>query len=131
MIPAVPPSNVDIVRAMWTAYDRRGLTAILDYAAPDATWAPYTAGGRTFTSTEEYRAYIDEMARREEVVDASLVEVREYGDSVVVTGRMRLRTSEGISDTSMFWVHRFRDGQIVHTASYPTLEHAMDEAGLG
>ena len=30
----------------------------------------------------------------------------------------------------MHWVHRFRDGQIVLTASYPNLDTALDAAGL-
>lgn len=116
---------------MWTAYERHGLAAVLDFAAPDAEWVPYSARGRRFATTEEYRSYIAEMHRREEVVEATLAEIREYGDCVVVTGRLRLRTHEGISDTSMHWVHRLRDGRIVYTASFPSLQQAMDAAGLG
>jgi ketosteroid isomerase-like protein len=131
MIPAVSPSNPDIVRAMWAAYERRGLRAILDFAAPEAEWLPYTAGGRRFATTAEYRSFVEEMERRHEVVEATLGDIREYGDSVVVSGRMRLRTQDGISDTSMHWVHRLRGGKIVWTASFPTLQQAMDAAGLG
>ena len=116
---------------MWAAYERRGLHAVLDFAAPDAEWAPYTAGGRSFATTEDYRSFLDEMSRRDEVVEATLGEIREYGDSVIVSGRLRLRTHEGLSDNSMHWVHRIRDGQIVFTASYPSLRQAMDAAGLG
>ena len=131
MIPAVSPSNAEIVRTMWAAYGRQGLQGVLEFAAPDAEWVPYSAGGRRFRTTAEYRAYLDEMDRRHEVVEATLGEVREYGDSVVVTGRLRLRTHEGISDTTMHWVHRMRDGEVVYTASYPRLQQAMDAAGLG
>ncbi|HEX3317875.1 MAG TPA: nuclear transport factor 2 family protein [Solirubrobacteraceae bacterium] len=131
MIPPVSPSNADIVRSMWAAYARRGLHAVLDFAAPDAEWVPWSAGGRRFRSTAEYRAYLEEMDRRHEIVEATLGEIREYGESVVVTGRLRLRTQEGISDTTMHWVHRLRDGEVVYTASYPRLQQAMDAAGLG
>jgi ketosteroid isomerase-like protein len=131
MIPAVSPSNAEIVRSMWAAYGRQGLLGVLEFAAPDAEWVPYSAAGRRFRTTAEYRAYLDEMDRRHEVVEATLGEVREYGDSVVVTGRLRLRTQEGISDTTMHWVHRMRDGEVVYTASYPRLQQAMDAAGLG
>jgi ketosteroid isomerase-like protein len=116
---------------MWAAYERHGLAAVLDFAAPDAEWLPYSAGGRRFESTADYRAFIEEMARREEVVEATLAEIREYGDSVVVSGRLRMRTHEGLTDTSMHWVHRLRDGKIVYTASFPSLQQAMDAAGLG
>jgi ketosteroid isomerase-like protein len=116
---------------MWADYERHGLAAILDYAAPDAEWVPYSASGRRFESTADYRNFIGEMDRRREAVEATQTEIREYGDSVVVSGRLRLRTPEGISDTSMYWVHRLKDGKIVYTASYPSLEEAMDAAGLG
>jgi ketosteroid isomerase-like protein len=128
--PRVASANADIVRAMWAAYERDGLAAILDFAAPDATWRPYTAGGRTFESSDEYRAYITEMERRHEVVEATLADIRVHGDTVVVSGRLRLRTPAGISDTSMHWVHRLRDGEVVYTASYPGLEQALEAAGL-
>ena len=131
MILVVSPSNTDIVRSMWAAYERRGLEAILAFAAPDAEWVPYTASGRRFATTAEYGDYLEQMNRRDEIVEATLVEIREYGDSVVVSGRLRLRTHEGISDTSMHWVHRIRDGKIVYTASYPSLQQARDAAGLG
>jgi ketosteroid isomerase-like protein len=131
MIPSVASANSEIIRSMWAAYERRGLSAILDFAAADARWEPYSANGRRFESTEEYRAYIAEMGERDELVEATLAEIREYGDSVVVSGRQRLRTPEGISDTSMHWVHRIRDGRVVYTASYPSLQQAMDAAGLG
>jgi ketosteroid isomerase-like protein len=130
MILVVSSGHGDIVRSMWAAYERRGLPAILDFAAADAEWLPYTAGGRHFATTAEYRAYIEGMQARDEVVEATLLDLREDGDSVVVSGRLRLRSQEGISDTAMYWVHRFRDGKIVYTASYPTLQQALDAAGL-
>ena len=128
---AVSSANAAIVRSMWVAYERHGLPAILEFAAPDAVWEPYSAAGRRFETTDAYRAFIEGQGEREEVVESTLAEIREYGDTVVVTGRLRLRTHDGISDTSMHWVHRFRGGQIVYTASYPSLQQAMDAAGLG
>ncbi|CAN5458912.1 hypothetical protein BH20ACT18_BH20ACT18_11110 [soil metagenome] len=34
---------------MWDGYERRGLAAILDFAAPDAHWRSYSSGGGTFS----------------------------------------------------------------------------------
>jgi len=61
---------------MWEAYERRGLAAMLEFAAPDAQWRPYSSGGRTFSTTREYRAFVREMQRRGDVVDATLVDVQ-------------------------------------------------------
>jgi ketosteroid isomerase-like protein len=124
-------ANVATVRRMWDAYYQEGLKAILDFAAPEAEWRPYSARGRVFRSTAEYAAYIDEMAQREEVVEAMLRELHAAGDCVVVSGRLRMRGRDGVVDNPMHWVHRFgEDGLIVFTASFPNLEEALAAAGL-
>jgi ketosteroid isomerase-like protein len=122
--------NLAIVRRMWAAYHEQGLHGILEFAAPDAEWRPYSAHGRVFHGNEEYAAYIDQMERNAEVVESQLVEVHAQGDSVVASGRLRLRGPNGLEDNPMHWVHRFRDGKIVFTASYPNLETALEAAGL-
>jgi ketosteroid isomerase-like protein len=124
-------ANVATVRRMWEAYYDRGLKAILDFAAPEAEWRPYSAHGRLFHSTAEYGEYIDEMTEREEIVEAMLRDLHAAGDCVVVSGRLRMRDRDGVVDNPMHWVHRFRDdGLIVFTASFPSLEAALAAAGL-
>jgi ketosteroid isomerase-like protein len=124
-------ANVEAVRRMWDAYYKRGLPAVLEFAAADAEWRPYSARGRVFRSTAEYQGYIREMKEREEVVEATLREIHAHGDCVVVSGRLRIRGREGVVDNPMHWVHRFgEDGLIVFTASFPNLEAALGAAGL-
>jgi ketosteroid isomerase-like protein len=123
--------NVVAVRAMWAAYHARGLVGILDFAAPDATWHPFSAGGRVFESTAEYRRYLEDIGPRDDIVEASMFELHADGDCVVVSGRLRLRGPEGISDNEMHWVHRFRSGNVIWTASYTDLSTALEAAGLG
>jgi ketosteroid isomerase-like protein len=115
---------------MWDAYDDEGIVGILAFAAPDAHWQPYSAGGRVFETTAEYREYIEEMGERDEVVEASLSDVQASGEHVLVKGRLRLRAPSGLQDTNLHWVHRVRDGQIVFTASFVTREEALAAAGL-
>jgi ketosteroid isomerase-like protein len=123
--------NVAAVRRMWAAYHQEGLRGILAFAAPDAEWRPYSAHGRVFYGNDEYEAYIDEMERKLEVVEAQLVEVHAQGDCVVASGRLRLRGPDGLEDNPMHWVHRFQDGKIVATTSFPNLDTALAAAGLG
>ena len=122
--------NVAAVRRMWEAYREEGLRGILAFAAPDAEWRPYSARGRVFHGTDEYAAYIEEMERNLEVVEAQLVDMHAQADCVVVSGRLRIRGPDGLEDNPMHWVHRFRDGQIVLTTSYPNLDTALEAAGL-
>jgi len=122
--------NVATVQQMWAAYHQVGLRGILDFAAEDAEWRPYSAHGRVFQRNADYAAYIDEMERNAEIVEAKLVEVHAEGDCVVASGRLRLRGPDGLEDNPMHWVHRFRDGKIVFTASFPNLDTALHTAGL-
>jgi ketosteroid isomerase-like protein len=122
--------NVASVRRMWDAYHDQGLRGILPFARPDAEWRPYSARGRVFHGSAEYEAYIEEMEHRQEIVEAQLVDVHAEADCVVVSGRLRLRGPDGIEDNPMYWVHRFEDGKIVLTTSYPNLDTALAAAGL-
>jgi ketosteroid isomerase-like protein len=122
--------NVAAVRRMWAAYQARGLVGILDFAAPDAIWRPFSADGRVFASTAEYRSYLEHVGPRDDLVEASMFELHADGDCVVVSGRLRLRGPEGIRDNEMHWVHRFRDGKIIWTVSYTDLATALEAAGL-
>ena len=122
--------NVFVVRRMWDAYHDEGLRGILPFARPDAEWRPYSARGRVFHGNAEYAAYIDEMERNQEIVEAKLTQLHAAGDCVVVSGRLRLRGPQGLADNPMHWVHRFQGGQLVFTASYPSLDTALQVAGL-
>ena len=122
--------NVAAVRRMWAAYQAQGLVGILEFAAPDAVWRPFSAHGRVFASTAEYRSYLEHVGPRDDIVEASMFELHADGDCVVVSGRLRLRGPDGVRDNEMHWVHRFRDGKIIWTASYPDLSTALETAGL-
>jgi ketosteroid isomerase-like protein len=116
-----------VVRRMWEAYEREGLPGILKFAAPDARWRPYSAAGREFDTTEAYRRYMAGMDVRDEIVDATLVGVELVGeDEVVVEGRLRVRRGGSVSDSPMFWRHRFRGEQIIFTASAPRRAELFD-----
>ena len=122
--------NIEVVREMWEAYDREGLEAILAFATSDAEWRPYSAHGEGFQTTADYRAHVEQMAEGQEIVEAKMFDIQAAGDWVVVSGRLRLRRSEGMSDNPMYWAHRLHNGKIVFTASFTNLTEALQTAGL-
>ncbi|MDX6642257.1 MAG: hypothetical protein QOD76_219 [Solirubrobacteraceae bacterium] len=122
--------NIEIVQEMWAAYDREGLQGILRFAAPDAEWRPYSAGGKTFTTTAAYGRYIQRMTKQQEIVEAKMFDVYAHGDWVVVSGRLRMRGPDGMVDNPMHWVHRLDGGKLVFTASFTNLDEALSKAGL-
>lgn len=122
--------NIEVVHEMWATYDREGLKGILRFAAPDAEWRPYSAGGQTFTTTAAYERYIERMADQHEIVEAKMFDVYAADDWVVVSGRLRIRGPEGMVDNPMHWVHRLDGGKLVFTASFTNLDEALSTAGL-
>src|SRR5579884_3227708 len=121
--------NITVIRRMWDAYRNRGLDAVLEFAAEDAEWVPYSAQGRRFQTTADYRRHVEDSRRTGEDVEAVCADVWGEDDWVVVRGRLRVRGRGIIRDAPMHWVHRLRDDRIVFTSSSPDLGEALREAG--
>jgi hypothetical protein len=122
--------NEQLIVAMWDDYEREGLPGILRHAAPDARWRPYSAGGRVFQDTAEYRAEVERAMAAGVRVDSLRLGMWTHGDVVVVRGRLRTRRGGVMDDTRMYWLHRIRDDRIVWTSSSPDLAGLLEEAGL-
>jgi ketosteroid isomerase-like protein len=114
---------------MWAAYANGGLLAILDFAADDAVWIPYAGKGRRFESTGEYRRFIEETADRGDTVESEAFDFDLFGDTVMVTGTIRVRREGAIIDSSVYWVHRVKDGQVVWTQTFSSRDAALEAAG--
>jgi|SRR5215210_1584959 len=124
------PENEAVVLRMWASYDRDGLPGILEWAAEDAEWRPYSAQQSVFRSTDEYRAYVEASMARGVSVDSIRLGIWSHGEVVAVRGRLRVRRGGIIDDSRMYWVHRVRDGKVRWTASSPDLGGLLADAGL-
>ena len=119
--------NLALVRQMWAAYDQEGLEGILRFAAGDAVWIPFSAGGQVFEGTDAYRAFVEEQMATGEMVLARAFEFEESGDAVLVSGSMRIRRPGAFAENYVYWVHRFADGKIVFTQSFGDPDEARAE----
>ena len=61
--------NVELVRRLWTAFERGGLDAVLEITDPDVEWEPYGGGGTVYRGHEGLRAYMGERRERGEEVE--------------------------------------------------------------
>jgi ketosteroid isomerase-like protein len=123
-------ANLEVVRRLWAAYEAEGMTAITEFAHPDAEWHPHSAGGRRFLSTQEYRDYIRAAIDDDVRVESTLQGTWAYEDVVASRGRIRIvRGGTPVDDTRIYWVHRFRDGLMEWTASSPDLGALLERAG--
>jgi ketosteroid isomerase-like protein len=122
--------NVELVRRLWSAFERGGIEAVLEIVDADAVWEPYAAGGIVYHGHDGLRAYMRARAERGEETDARLYSAFAKGDAVVARGEVRIRGEQGIVAMQPGWLYEFRDGKLIRFRGFPTQEAALREAGL-
>jgi ketosteroid isomerase-like protein len=122
--------NVELVRRLWSAFERGGIDAVLEIADPDVEWEPYGGGGTVYHGHEGLRAYMKERESRGEKTDARLYSAFGKGDFVVGRGEVRIQGEHGIVTMQPGWLYEFRDGRLIRFRGFPTQEAALRAAGL-
>jgi ketosteroid isomerase-like protein len=122
--------NVELVRRLWSAFERGGIEAVLEIADPDVEWEPYAAGGAVYRGHAGLRAYMLTRSERGEEAEARLYSAFAKGDAVVARGEVRITGEHGIVTMQPGWLYEFRDGKLARLRGFPTQEAALREAGL-
>jgi ketosteroid isomerase-like protein len=126
--------NVDIVRAVFEAFSRRDMAALLDLADPEIEFRPATArvAGRTdpYRGHDGLRKYLADVARVWQELRSEPDEYRQVGDRVVATGRVYAWGVGRVIDAPAGWVWRLRDGKVVEGRVYDTRRAALEAVGL-
>jgi ketosteroid isomerase-like protein len=122
--------NVELVRRLWTAFERGGLDAVLEITDPDVEWEPYGGGGTVYRGHEGLRAYMGERRGRGEEIEGRLYSAFAKGDAVVARGEVRIKGEHGIVTMQPGWLYEFREGKLVRFRGFPTQEAALRAAGL-
>jgi ketosteroid isomerase-like protein len=122
--------NVELVRQLWTAFERGGIDAVLEIADTDVEWEPYGGGGVVYRGHAGLKAYMDRRVERNEEADARLYSAFAKGDCVVARGEVRIRGPQGVVTMQPGWLYEFREGKLVRFRGFPTQEAALRAAGL-
>jgi len=122
--------NVELVRQLWTAFERGGIEAVLEIADPDVEWEPYAGGGTVYRGHAGLKGYMNSRAERHEETEARLYSAFAKGESVVARGEVRIKGEHGIVTMQPGWLYEFRDGKLVSFKGFPTQEAALRAAGL-
>src|SRR4051812_22815533 len=122
--------NVEMVRRLWSAFERGGIAAVLEIADPDVEWQPYGGGGVVYYGHDGLRAYMEERRARNEEADARLYSAFAKGDAVVARGEVQIKSAQGIVTMQPGWLYEFREGKLVRFRGFPTQEAALRAAGL-
>jgi ketosteroid isomerase-like protein len=122
--------NVELVRQLWSAFERGGIEAVLQIVDPDVEWEPYGGGGTVYRGHDGLRAYMSERRARNEEADGRLYSAFAKGDYVVARGEIRIRGEHGIVTMQPGWLYEFREGRLLRFRGFPTQEAALRAAGL-
>src|SRR4051812_4151668 len=122
--------NVDLVRRLWSAFERGGIAAVLEIVDPDVEWQPYGGGGVGYYRPEGRPAYKEGRHARNEGAGAPLYRAFSKGDAVVARGEVQIKSAQGIVTMQPGWLYEFREGKLVRFRGFPTQEAALRAAGL-
>ena len=127
------PENVEIVRAVYDAYNRGDLDAALKDAAPDfeLDWTRAVGPQRGVYKLDQTRAFLVDFLEAFESTRVVPDEFIGAGDQVVVPQTGYIRGRDGIEVTARIaLVWTFRDGAIVRICLYQQTQEALEAAGL-
>jgi uncharacterized protein len=130
----VPEENVEIVRSIYEAFNRRDWDAAYRYQRPDVelTTPPRGPNAGTYRGREEVRGYWEELLTAFDAASAEPEEFFERGDqvAVVVKARMRPRGSSAEIELRNGNLWTIRDGIVVSVRMFAKPEEALEAIGL-
>jgi ketosteroid isomerase-like protein len=127
--------NVEIVRELLEAFNRRDVDAIVERWPADAEWIPAISPGglegTTYVGPAGLRRWVAELAESWptfEVIDPKLETI---GDRVLIVGRVHARGSaSGVElDTPLAQLWELDDGMVRRVSAFASHEEAIAAAG--
>ena len=123
--PPFTDPRFSVVHETWSAWLNGQIEDLLKNFDPDATWAPYAAGGRELKSPEEFRAFLEETTSGGRVAEPRAFGVELHPPGLIVLGSLAIRGRDALSETKLFWVVCFAGTKIKHTAAFDRREDAL------
>ncbi len=104
--------NAAAVRELFRAFESGGLESVISITDPDVTWYPTTAGGRMVRGHQELREHYGALAAHGVELHARMDQIEELGDAVLVRGSLRVERWGELSESTVVWLYRLRDGKV-------------------
>jgi ketosteroid isomerase-like protein len=128
-------ANVQLVRSLMAAVDRRDIDAFAAVTTPDFEWFPVFAarvGGDVYRGREGIEAFLGEVDETWEEFRPVPEEYRDLGDRVLALGRLRTRgrASGAPGDSPWGGVYDLRDGKVSRIRTFLDHGEASQAAGL-
>jgi len=118
------PSNAATVRAIWDAFERDGLAALLTHTDPDMAWLPARSDGRRLHGHAELRAFFGFMRDAGMALHARADSIEEVRDTVLVRGSLRVERDGAMRESTMVWAFLVRDGRVRESRAFRSCAEA-------
>jgi len=132
----VTRSNVQIVRGLVEALNRVDIEAMVsDYYASDAEFIPALQAaveGTVYRGSDQIRAYYEEMNGVWDELRVELQDVRDLGNTVAATRRVRARGKSSGAELDAPWTFAFKlaSGKVVWQRNFADHPGALKAVGL-
>lgn len=116
--------EVDVVRAIYDAFERRDIEAALAYVHPDVTFAP-EGTARILGRSEPYRGhaglreYFSDVERTWSALTLHATDIRATGGGVVVFGHVEGTIGGEAYRSDAIWTWQIRGGKAISARATP------------
>ena len=126
----MPPSNVDVVRAVVAAFNRGDFAAAMEMCTEDVEfdWSRRMLDGEVFKGREDARRFLQGVMEIFDEIHIPAEELTDLGDGVVLlvgTARFKGRASGLDVEASAANLWTVRDGKVSRFRFYQTKEDAL------
>ena len=129
--------NVEIVRRVSDAYNRRDVEAMLDELHPEIEWHPWLqtqlGGAATvYRGHQGVRKGIRELEDAFSEIESGQTDIRDLGERVVAIGYLRGRGNESgaMIESAIAWIVEFKSGKVIRVREYLDPKKALEAVGL-
>jgi ketosteroid isomerase-like protein len=123
--------DVSLVRTVWVAARDNDVDTLVGLTAPEVDWRPTAVVSGALHGHAALRGYLADLAAAGTLVDAHPYSFEAVGDSVIVSGALRLRREDGVAQTvQRWWVYRVVDGKVASVASHASRDEACRDARI-
>ena len=120
------PERADLVKRLFDLMAQGAVDEIVAHYHEDAT-VEILAEQRVVRGREELTAYLHEEADSTRVAETTSLHFDERRDTVVVTGRIRLRDEGGsMSDSPGAWIFEFEGDRVIRVRGFRDHDSAWD-----
>jgi ketosteroid isomerase-like protein len=127
--------NVEVVRRLFPAFNRRDMNEFLKLLDPDVEWVPILAvlEGRVYRGHAEVEQWVADLATDWEHFEVYYEELRDLGERVLVLGGWRGRgraSGVELGDQPATWLLDVEDGKVRRLRTFTDRAEALHAAGL-